>query len=77
MEDPRLGVKLELMPLAYTTATATPYPSRICDLHHSSWHRRILNPLSEAGIEPVSSWVPVGFISAEPPGELPSLVSFR
>uniref|UniRef100_A0A4X1V729 Uncharacterized protein n=1 Tax=Sus scrofa TaxID=9823 RepID=A0A4X1V729_PIG len=25
-----------------------PDPSRFCDLHHSSWQRRILNPLSEA-----------------------------
>ena len=29
-------------------ATATWDPSRIFDLHHSSWHRRILNPLSKA-----------------------------
>ena len=34
--------------MAYTTATATQDPSRICDLHHiSRWHR-ILNPLSKA-----------------------------
>ena len=32
MEIPRLGVKLEL--LTYATATATPDPSPICDLHH-------------------------------------------
>ena len=31
-----------------TTATATPDPSRIFDLQHSSWQRQILNPLSEA-----------------------------
>jgi len=29
-------------------ATATPDPSRVCDLHHSSWQHWILNPLSEA-----------------------------
>ena len=29
-------------------ATATPDPSHICNLHHSSWQCRILNPLSEA-----------------------------
>ena len=46
MEVPRLGVKLELQLPAYTTAT--PDPSCICDLHHSLWQRRILNPLSEA-----------------------------
>ena len=29
-------------------ATAMWDPSRICNLHHSSWQRQILNPLSEA-----------------------------
>ena len=33
MEVHRLGVQSELKPLAYTTATAMPEPSRICDLH--------------------------------------------
>jgi len=33
---------------AYTTATATWDPSCICDLHHGSQQRWILNPLSEA-----------------------------
>ena len=42
----RLGVESELQPLAYPTATATPDPSCICDLHHSSQHHQILNPLS-------------------------------
>ena len=35
MEVPRLGVELELQPPAYTTATATPDPSRACNLYHS------------------------------------------
>ena len=43
----QLGVESKLQPPAYTTATATWDPSRICDLHHSSQQRRILNPLSE------------------------------
>ena len=47
-EVPRLGVESELQPLAYATATATPDPRLTCDLHHSSWQRQILNPLSEA-----------------------------
>ena len=48
MEVPRLGVALELQVPAYTTTTATPDPSRICDLLHSSWQHWILNPLREA-----------------------------
>ena len=48
MEVPRLGVQLELQLPAYTTAPATPDPSRVCDLHHSSQHHQILKPLSEA-----------------------------
>ena len=48
MEVPRLGVELELQLPAYTTAIATPDPSGVYDLHHSSWQRQILNPLSEA-----------------------------
>ena len=48
MEVPRLGVKLELQPPTYITATATWDPSQVCDLHHRSRQRRILNPLSKA-----------------------------
>ena len=48
MEIPRPGVESELQLPAYTTATATPDPSHIHDLHCSLWQRRILNPLSEA-----------------------------
>ena len=35
VEVPRLGVELELQLPAYTTATATPDPSHICDPHSS------------------------------------------
>ena len=48
MEVPRLGVRSELQLQAYTTATAMPDPSHVCDLCHSSWHHQILNPLSKA-----------------------------
>ena len=50
MEIPRLEVESELQLPAYATATATATqdPSRICDLHPSSWQHQILNPLMEA-----------------------------
>src|SRR5512136_2400744 len=48
MEVPRLGVESELKPLAYARATATQDLSRVCNLHHSSRQRRIVNPLSKA-----------------------------
>ena len=48
MEVPRLRVQLELQLLAYTRATAMQDPSHVFHLHHRSWQRRILNPLSEA-----------------------------
>ena len=48
MEVPRVGVESELQVPAYTTATAAPDLSRICDLHHSSWQRQIFNPPREA-----------------------------
>ena len=40
--------RTEIQLLAYTTAIATPDPSHICDLHHSSQQCQILNPLSGA-----------------------------
>ena len=48
MEVPSLGVKSELLVLAYTTATAWGNPSCVYDQHHSSWQCWIINPLSEA-----------------------------
>ena len=36
MEVPMVGVSSELQLLAYTRATATPDPSHVFDLHHSS-----------------------------------------
>ena len=48
MGVPRLGVKSEPQLPAYAIATATPDPSCICDLHHSSPQGQILNPMSEA-----------------------------
>ena len=42
---------------SHSTAGSKP----VCDLHHSSWQRRILNPLSEA--RDGTSWFLVGFIN--------------
>ena len=47
MEVPRPGVESELQLPASTAATATRDPSRVCNLHHSSRQRRIVNPLSK------------------------------
>ena len=46
---PRPGVKSELERQAYITATATPFPSLVCNLHLSVWQCQILNPLTETG----------------------------
>ena len=69
MEFPRLGVELEPQLLPYTTATAVWDLSHICDLHHSSQQRQILNPLREAR-DPASSWILIGFVTTEPKREL-------
>ena len=61
MEVPKLEVTSELQLPAYTTATAMPDPSRICDLHRSSRQRQIPDPLSAA-----SSWMLIRFVFAEP-----------
>ena len=69
MEVPRLGVELELQLPAYTTATATQDLSHVCNLYHSSWQYQILN-LVRPGIEPLSSWILVGFVTTKPYQEL-------
>ena len=61
---------MELLLSAYTTATATWDLSWVCDLHHSSWQCRILNPLSEARDRTHNLWFLVGFVSAAPRREL-------
>ena len=48
MEVPRLGMPSGLWQPAYTTGTARPDLSHICDLYHSSKQCPNLNPLSEA-----------------------------
>ena len=58
MEVPRLGVRLELLLPAYTTATTTPDLSHVGDLQHSSRQHQILNPLSEARDQTLNLMVP-------------------
>ena len=62
----------ELQLPAYSTATATPDQSLICDLHCSSRQHLILNPLKEVRDRTSSSWILVGFLTAEPQWELPN-----
>ena len=73
MEASRLGVELEELQLpAYTTATATPDPSHICDLHHSSvlGNAGSSTHCERPGIKHTSSWILVGFVTTEPQWEL-------
>ena len=70
MEVPRLGVESGLQLLAYTTARATWDPSRVCDLHHSSQQRWVLNSASKARDPIRITWTLVGFATAKPQQEL-------
>ena len=69
-EVPRLGVQLELQLPAYPTATAD--PSLVFNRHRSPRQHRLLNPLSKAGLEPVSSWnwSTTSLLTTEPRREL-------
>ena len=64
MEIPKLGVQAELQLPAYTTATATTYPSHLSDLHHSLQQHWILSP-PRPGIKPMSSGILVRFVTIE------------
>ena len=69
MEAPRLGIESEQQLPTYTTATATPDPSHVCNLQHSHGHAGSLTHWARPGMEPASSWMPVRFISAAPQRE--------
>ena len=71
MEVPRLGAESELQLLAYTTATAKPDPSHVCNLHRSLRQCWILNLLNE-----VRDQTCILIVTAEPQRELPSVISF-
>ena len=70
MEGPRLEAKLQLLPPAYATTIVTQDPSQVCDVHHSSQHRWILNTLSEA-TDQTCVLIDIKFISTELQWELP------
>ena len=70
MEVPRLGVKLELQLLAYTTATAIQDPSPSQTYMTAHGNNGCLTHWVRLGIKPTSSWIPVGFISTELQWEL-------
>ena len=59
---PRLGVKLELQLLAYSTATVKPDSSHVGNIQHRSWQHRIPDPLSKSKdrthILMDTSWIP-------------------
>ena len=63
MEVLKLGFKLELQLPAYTTVTALPDSSPVCDLHHSN--SRSLTHWARPRIETTSPWMLVGFVTAE------------
>ena len=62
MDVSRLGVESELQLQAYASATAMPYLSCVCDLHHSSRQCQLLNPLSKGRDQTSSSQILVRFV---------------
>ena len=69
MEAPGLGIQLEL-PLP-ATATAKQDPSHKCATDTTAQdNARSLTQWARPGIEPKSSWILVGFVTAEPQLEL-------
>jgi len=74
---PGPGVEWELQLLAYAIPTAMHNLSCICDLHHSSQgNSGSLTHWVGPGIEATSSWILVGFVSAELQQELRDCLLF-
>ena len=68
MEIPRLGVKLELHLPAYTPLQQCRI--QVVSVTYTTAHgNEILNPLGPR-IEPESSWLLIGFVTADPQCEL-------
>ena len=66
MEDPGLGVKLELLPLTYTIATATQGLSHTVTYITAHGNAGSLTHSARPGIEPISLWILIGFVTTEP-----------
>ena len=79
MEVPRPAVKLELQLLPYATATATATwdLSHVCTYTTAHGNAGSLTKSVRPEIEPVPSWIIVGFISTEPQQELQPAPFFR
>ena len=71
MEVPRLGVESEPQLPGYTTATVMPHLSHVGNLHTAHGNDRSLTHWVRPGIQPVSSWILVRFVTAKPWQELP------
>ena len=63
MDVPRPGAEKELHLLVYTTAAATQDPSLFGTYTTTHGNTGSLTHGAWPGIEPTSSWIPVGFVS--------------
>ena len=66
LEFPKLGVKSELKLPAYTTATARQDLSHVWTYSKTHSNTGSLTHWAGPGIEPISSWIVVGFVTAKP-----------
>ena len=77
MEVPRLGVESKLQLLAYATATTMPDPNHVRDLHTAHSNAGSLTHWAGPRVEPTSSQILVGFITAKSQRELRCFLSIQ
>ena len=70
-------VESELKPPAFTTATAMPDLSHVCNLYHSSWQCGSSTHSVRPRIEPETLWFLVVFVSAAQQWELQYLIILK
>ena len=64
-------------PVAYGSSQVRGWIGAVAvSLHHSSWQHQSPIHWGRPGIEAMSSWLAIGFITTEPQWELPELSSF-